>query len=151
MIYGSWYKNMENLANIIIQVGIARQIHQFHFTCRVKLNIHYFSRFFQALMFLLLPVLSAGIEGWSQENPNSAWKLGLEKMINPLEEEEGMWSVSRCEVLGKSLVHYFWFIMSLREMMMNDIDCDTARHHVIFTSCVHRKLTFLLSSSFTQT
>ena len=48
-------------------------------------------------MFLLVPVLSAGIEGWSQENPDSALKLGLEKMINPLEEAEGM---SRCEVLG---------------------------------------------------
>ena len=57
-----------------------------------KSNIHYFPRFFLAPMFLLMPAVCAGIEGWLQENPDSAWQLGLEKMINPLQEEEGMCS-----------------------------------------------------------
>lgn len=80
---------MENLPNIIIYRLVG--FHQFHFMC-AESNIHYFPRFFLAPMFLLMPAVCAGIEGWLQENPDSAWRLGLEKMINPLQEEEGMCS-----------------------------------------------------------
>ena len=50
-----------------------------NFTLCAESNIHYFLRFFLASMFLLVPAVCAGIEGWLQENPDSAAGLVLRK------------------------------------------------------------------------
>ena len=156
MIYGSWYKNMENLANIIIQVGISRQIHQFNFTCRVKLNIHYFSRLSLALMFLLVCVVCWHwglvarksrfcLAAWSWENDKSSRGGGGGRNV-----------IRECPDVRSSAKAWFISSDSLWAgagwwWMISTATLRGARHHVIFTPCVHRKLASLLSSSFTQT
>ena len=49
-----------------------------------NLTFHYFPEI-PWLWCFCSPVLSAAIEGLVQENPDSACRLGLEKMINPQE------------------------------------------------------------------
>ena len=56
MIYGCRNQNMENLPHTL-WYGTWKRIHQFHFRCRVKLDIPLFSRDSLALVFLLPSVV----------------------------------------------------------------------------------------------
>ena len=77
---------MENLPHIIIYRSRLGN-ESINFTLgasEANLTIHYFPEI-PWLPSFCSALLSAAIESWLQENPDSAWRLGLKKMINSRE------------------------------------------------------------------
>ena len=126
MIYGSRFKNMENLPNIIINVGGISSISLYVHAVKHPL----FSQIFPGSNVFARACCLRWHWGLVARKSRFCCRLGLEKMINPLQEEEGMCSawvdnlanggVGRICLFKQKLIRFFWIFDSDRNQNLTD-------------------------------